>query len=113
MDFALFGLAQGGGGGLFGGGMVMPMIILLGIMYFMMIRPQQRREKERKRMIAAIKSGERIIFSGGILGTVTNVKDHTLLVKIADKVKIEVARGAVTRVLDKGDEVAESDNKQS
>lgn len=85
------------------GQMMVPMLIIFGIFYFMIIRPQQRKEKDRKAMISSVKSGARIMFSGGIMGTVTNVKEHTLVVKIADGVKIEVARGAVSRVMEKGD----------
>jgi preprotein translocase subunit YajC len=93
-------------------GMFVPMIIIFGIFYFMLIRPQQRKEKERRQMIDAVKSGDRIVFSGGILGTVTNVKDNVLVVKIADNVKIEVARGAVSQVLEKGDKaVADESSK--
>ena len=84
--------------------MLVPMLCMVGIFYFLLIRPQMRKEKERKKTIEAIKSGDRILFSGGILGTVANVKDQTFTVKIADNVKIEVARGAVARVLDKGEE---------
>jgi len=87
-------------------GFAVPMIVIFAIFYFMMIRPQQRKEKERRRMIDNIKTGARVMFSGGILGTVTNVKESTFTVKIADKVKIEVARGAVSRVLEKGEKVA-------
>jgi len=93
------------------GGMLIPMVIIFGIMYFMMIRPQQRKEKERRAMIDNLKSGTKVIFGGGILGTVTNVKDGTFVVKIADGVKIEIARGAVTRVLEKGEKPGENDNK--
>ena len=103
-------LAQGGQGNPLGG-MMLPMIIIFAIMYFMMIRPQQRREKERRAMIEAIKTGDRIIFSGGILGTVTNVKDTVLVVKIADNVKIEVARAGVSKVLEKGEKVDEEATK--
>ena len=92
---------EGAGGGL--GQMMIPMLVIFGIFYFMIIRPQQRKEKERKAMIASIKSGARIMFSGGILGTVTNVKEHTIIVKVADSVKMEVARGCVNRVLEKDD----------
>lgn len=83
--------------------MFVPMLIIFAIFYFMLIRPQQRKEKERRAMIESLQSGARIVFSGGILGTVTNVKDQTLVVKIADNVKIEIVRGAVNRVLDKGE----------
>lgn len=99
--------AQGGGSSL--GGMMIPMLIIFGIMYFMLIRPQQRREKERRALIDNIKSGEKVLFGGGILGTVTNVKEGTFIVKIADGVKVEVARGSVTKVLDKGEKVSKDE----
>ena len=91
------------------GGMFVPMIILIAIFYFMLIRPQQRKEKERRSMIDQIKSGDRVMFSGGILGTVTNVKEGVFVVKIADNVKIEVSRGAVSRVLEKGEKPGEKE----
>lgn len=75
--------------------------LMVVIFYFLLIRPQQRREKERRAMLERIKTGDRILFGGGILGLVTNAKDKTLVVKIADGVKIEILRGAVTRVLQK------------
>lgn len=81
--------------------MFAPMLIIFAIFYFMLIRPQQRKERERRAMVEAIKSGDRVIFCGGLIGTVANVKDSVLVIKIADNVKVEVARGAVTRVLDK------------
>ena len=97
------GGAQGQGGG--GMGLMLGyMAIFFGLFYFLMIRPQAKKEKERKKLLEAIKSGDRIIFSGGILGTVTNVKEQLLTVKIADNVKIEVARAAVAKVLDKGEQ---------
>jgi preprotein translocase subunit YajC len=102
-------LAQASGGGMFG--MVVPMILVFGILYFMMIRPQQRKEKERREMIVNLKSGTRVIFGGGIVGTVTNVKDSTFVVKIADNVKVEVLRGAVSRIVEKGDKLTDEDEK--
>ena len=88
------------------------MFIWLGLMvalfYFMLIRPQKRREKERRALLEAVKTGDRILFAGGMLGVVANVKEKTLIVKISDGVKIEIIRGAVSQVLDKG-EVTEKD----
>ncbi len=83
--------------------------LMLLIFYFMMIKPQQRKEKERKALLEAIKSGDRVVFGAGILGIVTNIKDKTFTIKIADNVKIEVSRGAVTEVLEKGEKPAEPD----
>lgn len=82
-------------------------ILLFGIFYFMIIRPQQRKEKERKTMIQELKTGARVIFGGGIMGTVANVKDDIFVVKIADNVKVEVLRDAVTRVVEKGEKIGE------
>jgi len=77
--------------------------IMIAIFYVMLIRPQQRREKERRALIDSVKTGHRVLFSGGIVGTVTNVKEKTLIVKVADKVKIEILRSAVSKVLEKGE----------
>ena len=96
--------APAGAGGL--GGMMLPMLIIFGIMYFMLIRPQQRKEKERQSMIKAVKTGDRVLFSGGILGSVTNVKDNTVIVRIADGVKVEVVRGGIQKVLEKGEKLS-------
>lgn len=113
-DFIITAMMGGGAQGQAQGspfGMFIPMIIIFAIFYFMLIRPQQRKEKERRAMIDAVKSGDRVMFSGGIIGTITNTKENTLMIKIADGVKIEVARGAVARVLDKGEKVSLEDTK--
>lgn len=82
-------------------GMLVSMLIIFAIFYFMLIRPQQRREKERQNMLNNIKSGDKVIFAGGIIGIITNVKEHTLTVKIADGVKIEVLKNSVSKVIEK------------
>jgi preprotein translocase subunit YajC len=105
----LVAAVPGGSGGMMN--MMLPMVLIFGIMYFMMIRPQQRKEKERRALINNLKSGTRVLFGGGIVGTITNVKDATFMVKIAENVKIEVARGAVSRVLEKGDKITTEEEK--
>lgn len=82
--------------------------LMVGLFYFMLIRPQKRREKERQALLGAVKTGDRVLFAGGLLGVVANVKDKTLIVKIADGVKVEIVRSAVSQVLEKG-EVADKD----
>ncbi len=113
MDIMMLGLAMVGGpagGAGPGEGQQSPLymvgwiVIMIGIFYFMMIRPQQKRAKERQNLLGAIKSGDRVVFGGGVLGVVTNVKEKTMLIKISDNVKVEVVRSAVTQVLDKGQE---------
>lgn len=101
VDFVILGQAGGAGGG--GIMSFMPIVILILIFYFMLIRPQQRREKERKKMIEEAKKGDRIMFAGGMLGTITNVKDTTFVIKIADNVKVEAVKASVSKVLEKGE----------
>ncbi len=102
------GQGQGQGSGML---MMGYMAIIFALFYFMMIRPQMKREKERKKLIENIKAGDRILFCGGLLGVVASVKDNAFVVKIADNVKIEIARGAVLRVLDKDEAPGEIENK--
>ena len=81
------------------------LVIMVGLFYFMMIRPQQRKEKDRKRLISNIKSGDRVIFGGGLIGIITNVKERLFVIKIADNMKVEVVKGSVTRVVQKDDDI--------
>lgn len=82
--------------------MLFPIIGMLLIFYFLLIRPQQKRQKETQKMIGALKTGDRVVTSSGIFATVSGVKDNTLIIKIADNVKIEVLKSAVTSIVDKG-----------
>ena len=83
------------------------MALLFGVMYFMMIRPQRRREKERKAMIAAVKKGDQVLMTSGIMGQITAVKENSLMVRISENTKIEVVTGAISQVFEKGDEPTE------
>ncbi len=79
------------------------MLIVFGlifvIFYFMIIRPQQKRQKERQKMLDALEKGDKILTAGGIYGTVVGIEDKTVLVQIADNVKVKVERGSVGSVL--------------
>ena len=68
-------------------------------MYFIMIRPQARRQKEQQRLVSSLKTGDRVVTNAGIHGLISNVKDTTVIVKVADNVKIEMEKSAVTSVL--------------
>lgn len=92
------GAAPAGAGGSPLGFPIM-MVILFAIMYFMMIRPQKRREKERKEMLNSVKSGARVLLTSGIIGKITNVKENTLVIQIAENTKVECVRAAVSQVL--------------
>lgn len=81
-----------------GFGFFIPFIFIFVIMYFVMIRPQMRRQKDQQRLVGSIKTGDKIITSSGIHGLVANVKDTTVIVKVADNVKIEMEKSAVASV---------------
>ena len=76
-----------------------PIILIFIIMYFLLFRPQMRRQKEQQRIVASLKTGDRVITASGIHGMITNVKDTTVTVKVADNVKIEMDKSAVTNVV--------------
>lgn len=84
------------------------LVFMVAIFYFVMIRPQQRREKARKAMIAAVKTGEKVLLSGGIIGEIAGVKEKTLIVRIAENTKIEVLKSAVTQIIEKGEDPADA-----
>ena len=81
------------------GGMLVPMLLILAIFYFMMIRPQQRKEKERRRMIDELRAGAKIVFAGGLMGTIVEATEKTFRVEISPGTTIEIARGCVTAVV--------------
>ena len=68
-------------------------------MYFLMIRPQRKRQQEQQRLISALKTGDKIVTNAGIHGLIANVKETTVMLKIADNVKIEVEKSAITNVV--------------
>jgi preprotein translocase subunit YajC len=83
------------------------MAVIFGIFYFIMIRPQQKKMKDHKKLVDAIKKGDRIIMSSGIYGTVDNMTPQTLTIKIAEGVKIKIGRASVATVLKDGEEEKE------
>ena len=85
-----------------------PIFLVLGIFFFLVIRPQQRERKRREAMLASIKKGDRIVTTGGLIGTVVGLGDQTLTLKIADSVRVECLRSAVTGL--RGDAKAEQDS---
>jgi len=76
-----------------------PMIVVVGILYMLIIRPQQQQAKDHKRMVDNLKTGDRVITQGGIHGTVTSMKGNVVQVKIADNVRVDVSRSAISQVL--------------
>jgi len=85
------------GGGI--GSFFVPLFFIFIIMYFVMIRPQKKRQEQQKQLIASLKTGDRVVTNAGIHGLISNVKETTVLVKVADNVKIEIDKSAITNVL--------------
>lgn len=86
--------AQPGGGSLLVS--LMPFILIFGVFYFLIIVPQRRRQKALQEMVAQLKAGDKIITSGGIIATVTAVRENSLLVRSADKSILEITRASVS-----------------
>ncbi|HEY1483737.1 MAG TPA: preprotein translocase subunit YajC [Candidatus Acidoferrum sp.] len=96
MNLAAFFFWQAGGAGL--GGFLIPLVLMFGIMYFLVIMPQQRQRKKVAEMLAAIKNGDKVITTAGIYGTINGIDGDTVILKIADQVKIRIARAAIAQV---------------
>ena len=88
--------AQPAGGGI---GFFVPFIFIFIIMYFVLFRPQKKRQQEQQRLISALKTGDKVVTNSGIHGLIANVKETTVILKVADNVKIEVEKSAVTNIL--------------
>jgi preprotein translocase subunit YajC len=74
---------------------LMPIILIFAIFYFLLIRPQKKKQAEHERMISSLKKNDEVITSGGIHGTIVNVKDLTVILRVDDNVRIEVQKNAI------------------
>ena len=92
---SLLMMFQGGLGALGG---LLPMLLIIGVFYLLLIRPQQKRARELQQTIAELKAGDRVVTTGGIIGTITTVRDTSLLIRSADKSILEIARSAVAGI---------------
>jgi preprotein translocase subunit YajC len=81
-------------------GPILPFICIGVIFYFLIIRPQSKRQKELANLVSNLKTGDKVVTSGGIHGIIANVKEgNTLILKVADNVKIEIDKSAVATVV--------------
>lgn len=90
-----------------------PLLLLIVIMYFLLIRPQRKREKSVNEMRKNLQVGDEIITIGGICGKIVKTKDETIVVQVgADKVKFEMMRWSVSKVVESGGRVAPKVSEQ-
>jgi preprotein translocase subunit YajC len=92
--------------------LLVPMALMMVIAYVIMIRPQRRKQREHEERVKRVKAGDRIVTNGGIHGTISAVKDHTFMMKIADNVKLEIEKSNITRILS-SEEVEAADEDPS
>jgi len=84
-----------------------PLVLIFAIMYFLLIRPQQKKAKEHRAMVEALRRGDQVITSGGIVGKVVKVgEDGMVEVEIAEGVKVKVVRQTITQVMNKTEPAA-------
>ncbi|MDG1138349.1 MAG: preprotein translocase subunit YajC [Opitutales bacterium] len=89
---------QPGGNGLMG---ILPFVVMLVAFYFLIIAPQNKKRKQHQKMIDTLEKGTKVKTSGGLLGTVTGVKDDCFVIRISENVKVEIAKEAVSAKIDK------------
>mgnify|MGYP000952616452 CR=1 FL=1 len=96
-----FAQTAGAGGAMGGLGQFVPLILIFAIFYMFLIRPQQKKMKEHREMLGQLKRGDRVVTAGGIVATITKVKDGSdeIEAEIAPNVKVMVVRGTIGSVL--------------
>ncbi len=77
---------------------LVPLILIFVIFYFMLIRPQRQKEKEHQRMLKSLNKNDEVVTSSGIHGTIVNVKEKTITLRIDDNVKVELERNCIVYV---------------
>ena len=85
---------EGGAGG--GGSMLLMLVAIFAIFYFLMIRPESKRRKERQAMIDSLQRHDKVVTVGGLYGEVQDVHEDRVVIKIAENIKVEVAKTAIS-----------------
>jgi len=78
---------------------LLPFVLIILVFYFLILRPQQKKAKNREKLLSGVQKGDKVITSGGIHGTVEGIEDNTILVKIADNVKVKMERGSISTIV--------------
>ena len=107
--FATPAFAQAAGGAGAAGGLVsfVPILLIFGIMYVLMIRPQQKKAKEHRAMVEAVRRGDQVVTSGGLIGKVVKVDEtkNEIEVELAPNVKVRVVKSTLSQVVSKTEPV--------
>lgn len=92
---SIFALLQTGGGAAGFLVQILPFLLIFGVFYVLIIMPQRKKQRALQETISSLKAGDKVVTTGGIIGTVTVVRDTSLLIRSADKSILEIARSAV------------------
>lgn len=88
-------LFQSGLGGL---AQLLPIVLIIAVFYVLLIRPQQKRQRQLQETISSLKTGDRVITTGGIIGVIITIRDTSFLIRTADKSILEIARSAIADI---------------
>jgi preprotein translocase subunit YajC len=77
--------------------------LIIGIFYFLILRPQQKRTKERQKLLEAVKKGDKVITAAGLHGTVAGLDEKTVLLQVAENVKMKYERSAIATIIREGE----------
>ena len=77
----------------------LPLVFLFGVFYFLILRPQQKKQKDHERLLSKLDKNDEVVTSGGVHATVVSVGDKTVILRIADNVKIEIEKGSIQTVV--------------
>tara|TARA_B000000441_G_C21616352_1_gene274803 strand:- start:278 stop:583 length:306 start_codon:yes stop_codon:yes gene_type:complete len=83
---------------------LLPFALMFLVLYLLILRPQMKKQKQQQQMIDELEKGDQVVTSGGIHGLIQNIKDDIIVLKIAENVKIELSRSAVSRVVNTEDD---------
>ena len=82
-------------------GFLLPMIVIFAAFYFLLIRPQQKKQKAHSALVSNLKTGDEVLTAGGILGKITGVSEHYVVVKIAENTEIKMQKASISQVVPK------------
>ncbi len=104
MQFATATAGQGQGGLL---GLILPFVLMFAIFYFLLIRPQQKKQKQRTSMLNALDKGDKVVTIGGLHGTIVDITDDIVILRVNDVTKLTFDRSAISGKVTTGEKVAE------
>jgi preprotein translocase subunit YajC len=110
--FAQGAATQGKKGGFGDPTFIFMMVAMFAVVYFLMLRPQAKKQKELQKMLNEIKKGDKVLTVAGIIGVVGNVKDSTVMVKVAENTVLEFKKAAITAVLNNEDKEDKNSNEK-